>query len=329
MRKLHCLPILLCFIVAIPGRAQTGICTDYAPHKVHMIEVEDGVQLEVLDWESEGEVLVFLSGMGGTAHTFTEFIPHFWPAYRAISITRRGFGQSSHPESGYDSESRARDIVKILDHFDIAKATLIGHSIAGDELSQFGATYPERTKRLIYLDAYNYGGGVVMKLMGENPMPPSTIRPSAKDSLSIRHFQAFYARSTGVRPPLSELCSILELDAEGRVIGERRSIQTVMKILEGTHLADFDKIVAPTLAVFAVGADRDRRVPDYMDRDEETKAQIDKALEAGVAFQQDQIEQYRSGLANVKIVEIPNANHNVFISNESRVVREILEFLNE
>lgn len=311
----------------IPVFAQQDQCTDYAPHTAHMVEVASDVELEVMDWEAEGKVLVFLSGLGGTAHTYDELINHFWPQYRVLSITRRGFGQSTYSEEGYDAATRAKDIVAVLDYFDIEKATLIGHSIAGDELSKFGAAYSGRVEGLIYLDAYDYGGGAIMRLMQEFPMPAPTTIPTAVDSSSIRHLQAFYVRAGGVRPPLSELCSIVELDSDGRVKGSRTAMHASMKIMTGTHDAEFEKITAPVLAIFAVGDSKYWQALDYADRTEAEQAQIDRALEAGAEFRKDQIEAYRSKLKNITMVEIPGASHHVYISHESLVVREIMKFL--
>ena len=41
----------------------------------------------------------------------------------------------------------------VLDSLHLDKVTLVGHSIAGDELTAFAGTYPERVDRLVYFDA--------------------------------------------------------------------------------------------------------------------------------------------------------------------------------
>jgi len=37
--------------------------------------VDEDVKLEVLDWGSSGRCLVFLAGLGNTAHDFDDFAP--------------------------------------------------------------------------------------------------------------------------------------------------------------------------------------------------------------------------------------------------------------
>ncbi len=47
------------------------------------------------EWSRKGEPLLFLSGMGQTAHAYDEFAPAFADRYRVLGITRRGWGRSS------------------------------------------------------------------------------------------------------------------------------------------------------------------------------------------------------------------------------------------
>lgn len=65
--------------------------------KVLMVPTEKDVQLEVIDWGGSGQPLVFLAGLGNTAHIFDQFAPQFTTQYHVLGITRRGFGFSSSP----------------------------------------------------------------------------------------------------------------------------------------------------------------------------------------------------------------------------------------
>jgi pimeloyl-ACP methyl ester carboxylesterase len=61
--------------------------------------------------------------------------------------------QASVPPSGYDADRLADDVLAVLDHLRLDRPLLIGHSIAGEELSSISARYPLRSGGLIYLDA--------------------------------------------------------------------------------------------------------------------------------------------------------------------------------
>jgi non-heme chloroperoxidase len=130
---------------------------DPSPHTIQFVTVDDNVKLEVLDWGGSGRPVVLLAGLGNTAHVFDEFAPKLTSEYRVYGITRRGFGASSAPVSGYSADRLGDDVLAVLGSLKIDRAVLVGHSIAGEELSSVGSRHPERVAGLIYLDAgYSY-----------------------------------------------------------------------------------------------------------------------------------------------------------------------------
>src|SRR5262249_4992158 len=127
---------------------------DPSPHQSAFLMV-NGVRLHYLDWGGKGEPLLFLPGLGDSPPIFDDIAPEFAGRFRVLGLTRRGQGQSEAPPTGYDTATLAEDIPQFLDQLQIERVTLIGHSLAGDEMSCFAARHPERVERLIYLDA-NY-----------------------------------------------------------------------------------------------------------------------------------------------------------------------------
>lgn len=135
---------------------------DPSPHSIQFVTVDQGVKLEVLDWGGTGRPVVLLAGLGNSAHIFDKFALKLTSTYHVYGITRRGFGDSSAPESGYSADRIGDDVLAVLDSLKIAKPVLAGHSIAGEELSSIGSRHPERVAGLIYLDAgylYAYDDG--------------------------------------------------------------------------------------------------------------------------------------------------------------------------
>ncbi len=107
---------------ATQERAMNNACRcDTSRHKISFVTVEQGVQLEVLDWGGTGQTLVLLTGVGDNAHVFDEFAYQFNDRFHVIGITRRGFGRSSQPAHGYDLDTRARDDITVLDKLNIAR----------------------------------------------------------------------------------------------------------------------------------------------------------------------------------------------------------------
>lgn len=125
---------------------------DTSPHKSDFVKV-NGINLHYLDWGGEGGTLLFLTGMGCSAHLFDQIAPRFTDRFRVLALTRRGQGESDYPESGYNADTLVNDILAFMDTLQVDKAILAGHSLAGLELSHLAATYPERVTKLIYLDA--------------------------------------------------------------------------------------------------------------------------------------------------------------------------------
>jgi pimeloyl-ACP methyl ester carboxylesterase len=147
--------------ISIAGRlsAQEAVpWRDPSPHTVQFVTVDDNVKLEVLDWGGSGRPLVLLAGLGNTAHVFDEFAPKLTSEYHVYGITRRGYGASSVPASGYSADRLGDDVLAVLDALKLNRPVLVGHSIAGEELSSVGTRHPERVAGLVYLDAaYVYG----------------------------------------------------------------------------------------------------------------------------------------------------------------------------
>ena len=126
---------------------------DPSPHSVRMVQVGPGIELEVLDWGGSGRPLVLLAGFANTAHVFDDFAPKLTGNYHVYGITRRGFGASSHPTDGYSADRLGEDVVTVLESLKIQLPVLVGHSIAGEELSAVAVQHPERISAVIYLDA--------------------------------------------------------------------------------------------------------------------------------------------------------------------------------
>jgi non-heme chloroperoxidase len=61
--------------------------------------------------------------------------------YRVISYDRRGFGRSSRPTVGYDFDSLAGDLDKLLTALDLREVTVIGFSLGTGELARYIGTH--------------------------------------------------------------------------------------------------------------------------------------------------------------------------------------------
>jgi hypothetical protein len=149
-------------------------------HQEKRISGSTGNQLEVVDWGGKGQAILFLTGLGNTAHVYDGFAPRFTNNFHVYGMSRRGYGASEQTKTGMGIDTLAKDILKVIDALDMDKVILIGHSIAGGEITTFASQYPNRVLKVIYLDAaYDHSN------LGQLPFPEFPERKT-KDSVSVQ-----------------------------------------------------------------------------------------------------------------------------------------------
>ena len=102
---------------------QTAVWRDPSKHHVHFVTVQDGVRLEVLDWGGAGQAVVLLAGYQ-TAHEYDGFAEKLSETCHVYGITRRGYGGSSRPDSGYTAQRSADDVLQVLDSLKLSAPVL-------------------------------------------------------------------------------------------------------------------------------------------------------------------------------------------------------------
>lgn len=332
-----------------PSRKEQAKWRDPSPHSIQFVTVDKNVRLEVLDWGGTRRPLVLLAGLGNTAHVFDDFAPKLIAKCHVYGITRRGFGTSSSPEIGYSADRLGDDVMVVLDSLKLNRPVLVGHSIAGEELSSVGTRRPERIGGLIYLEAgYSYAyydssqgdfeidlgelhrkleqlqklpaddlakwKEMIDELLQKNlplfekdlkalqkqlqatPVTP-TAAATAHDVASFPAFRSWLTSLQGVSFPEAELRQVFEAKSDGAV-GKQRMQPSVARAISagGQRYTD---IRVPVLAIYAV--------PD------------DSESSAAKAFE--------TGILTAQVVRLPHANHYVFLTNETDVLREMSTFL--
>jgi non-heme chloroperoxidase len=61
--------------------------------------------------------------------------------HRVITYDRRGFGKSSQPTSGYDFDTFAEDLRKLITKLDLEDVALVGFSMGGGEVARYLSKY--------------------------------------------------------------------------------------------------------------------------------------------------------------------------------------------
>src|SRR5579872_6388217 len=61
--------------------------------------------------------------------------------HRVITYDRRGFGKSSQPTTGYNYDTFAEDLHKVIEHLELRDFTLAGFSMGGGEVARYIGKY--------------------------------------------------------------------------------------------------------------------------------------------------------------------------------------------
>ncbi|HET7890237.1 MAG TPA: alpha/beta hydrolase [Candidatus Sulfotelmatobacter sp.] len=85
-----------------------------------------------------GKPVVLIHGYPLSSSSWEKQIPALLAAgYRVIAYDRRGFGQSSQPTSGYNYDTFAEDLHKLVTHLKVRDFALVGFSMGGGEVARY------------------------------------------------------------------------------------------------------------------------------------------------------------------------------------------------
>ena len=287
--------------LAIVALAQSLAAAAPMPAKDGFVKA-NGIKLHYVDWGGAGDTILFLPGFNDSAHIYDSFAPRFTDRFHVIDLTRRGVGESDKPKDGYDASTRVEDIRESLDALGISHTILIGHSMAGDELTLFASRYPRRTIRVVYLDAaYDRTPEGWLKGLSDPTYKPSVMTRMRMEALGLPQASEIHVDKM---PPPDEWA-----------------------ILVATHKAvfafrqNYTKVQAPALAFYAVIANKhypSSWLPKGADASLRAKADA-WWQQAGM---RDAVEQFRREIPHGEIVEFTDARHYLFLGDTADEVAE-------
>lgn len=102
-----------------------------------------------------GSPVVLIHGWPLSGRSWEKQVPALLDAgYRVVTYDRRGFGGSSRPTTGYNYDTLAEDLQKLLTQLDLRDVTLVGFSMGGGEVARYLGTYgSERVRGAVFVAA--------------------------------------------------------------------------------------------------------------------------------------------------------------------------------
>jgi non-heme chloroperoxidase len=179
----------------------------------------------------------------------------------------------------------------VLDALKLERPVLVGHSVAGEELSSIGARHSDRIAALIYLDAA-WDRTYVLPQDNKRSADFDKVGIPAQPKPNPERFDPRDAIGAGVEKP------------------------------------DYASIRIPALALYAAPGTWKEMMPGVPEfTDPEKRAAAERVVAHMARTRKYMEDTFRSGVANSRVIEIPGASHYVFRTNEADVLREMRAFL--
>ena len=102
-----------------------------------------------------GKPVILIHGWPLSGRSWEKQVPVLLDAgHRVITYDRRGFGDSSKPTSGYDYNTFAEDLHKLVTKLDLRDIALVGFSMGGGEVARYlGAHGTERVSKAVFMSS--------------------------------------------------------------------------------------------------------------------------------------------------------------------------------
>jgi pimeloyl-ACP methyl ester carboxylesterase len=103
----------------------------------------------------QGRPVVLIHGWPLSSASWERQVPVLVDAgYRVVTYDRRGFGNSSKPTTGYNYDTFADDLHKLMTKLDLRDAALVGFSMGGGEVARYLGSYgSKRVSRAVFMSS--------------------------------------------------------------------------------------------------------------------------------------------------------------------------------
>jgi non-heme chloroperoxidase len=111
------------------------------PHATVGKENSANIELYYED-HGKGQPVVLIHGYPLSGASWEKQVPVLLNAgHRVITYDRRGFGKSSQPTTGYNYDTFAEDLLKLIRHLELRDFALVGFSMGGGEVARYIGKY--------------------------------------------------------------------------------------------------------------------------------------------------------------------------------------------
>jgi pimeloyl-ACP methyl ester carboxylesterase len=286
-----------------------------------------GVRLSYLDWGGGGPTIILLHGLGDSPHGFDELAPALARHHHVIAYARRGSGNSD-VHGPYDLDTLTADLIGLMNAFGVQKATLVGWSAGGNEITEVAALHPDRVTSLVYLDA-----GIDMtdpefrELLKR--LPGAFFAPPANATSS---FDAYLAYQQRLNPSLDihriegSIRDKIVLHSDGTVSLRipKETVDALYAAAMGDHRKRYSDIACPVLAIYAQSL-YDLGVTDPAVK----QGYIEFETKYWKPWLARSKERLQKEVRHARVVDVPGVHGTFIIAEKARLVGLIESFLSQ
>ncbi|MEE9099031.1 alpha/beta hydrolase [Pseudomonas nitroreducens] len=241
-------------LVTLSIPAQAGVVAFPASFRTQDVAVE-GATLHVRVGGA-GPAVVLLHGFGDTGDMWAPLATDLAKDHTVVVPDLRGMGLSSIPSGGYDKKTQAGDVRAVLASLGIEHSVVIGHDIGTMVAYAYAARYPQRTERLVVMDApvpgippwndivrspllwhFDFGGADMERLVAgreriylDRFWNDFAGDPHKVDEATREHYAKLYARPGAMHAAFSQFRSIRQDAVDNEASNKKRLTMPVLAV---------------------------------------------------------------------------------------------------
>jgi len=246
------------------------------------VKTDDGATIHVRAG-GHGPAVVLIHGFGDTGDMWAPLAAELARDHTVVVPDLRGMGLSSHPAGGYDKRTQAADVRAVLTQLSIDRAAIVGHDIGTMVAYAYAARYPDKTEKLVVMDApipgippwddivrnpllwhFSFGGPDAERLVAgreriylDRFWNEFAGDPSKIDEATRVHYATFYARPGAMRSAFAQFRSFPTDVADNRAsmtsklampvlaIGGEKSFGATEAVVMRNVATDVTEVVIP------------------------------------------------------------------------------------
>jgi pimeloyl-ACP methyl ester carboxylesterase len=210
---------------------------------------------------------------------------------------------------------------------------LVGHSIAGEELTAMGAQHSDRIGGFVYLDAlsdpttdwteYNALQQKLPPMLNPPPRPPrGETNPTFQAWLGCHQ-----KSSNGFTFPEAELHNVYLTLPDGRMSFARIPARISDTVRAEALKPEYSKIRVPVLAFIQGSLTVQQRVSEYRLTNDQDRKTAEQFWSMDRGYMKKFIRDLKNGVPRARVIEVSQPNHFVFLADQEQVLREMTVFL--